>query len=229
MKSINRNETENHVSPPRSPDGAATASAGVVPDVHCPAPEAPQKPPPRFPQAEGESDRAFDAFRIYLELGPQRRYAAVSKKVGAALITVKRWAVDFDWRGRIKSYAAECAEQYAETENAVQREQFLDAAARAKAFRDRQYALADAVLDAAERYLERMEDCDLDQMNFADACKALEVASRLGQRAESGAAGDSSEPARALRDQLSTLLDQVFRDGLPQKNAVTPAPLPTQP
>ena len=96
-----------------------------------------------FPKAPGESDRAFEAFRAYLELGPRRRYVAVGRKVGASLRTVKRWAVDFDWRGRIKTHAARCAEHYTETEATVQREELLDATARAKAFRDCQYDLAD--------------------------------------------------------------------------------------
>jgi len=163
-----------------------------------------------FPQARGESDRAFEAFRAYLELGPRRRYLAVGRKVGASLRTIKRWAVDFDWRGRIKTHAARCAEQYAETETALQREELLDATARAKAFRDRQYDLADSILAAAERYLERVDEDDLDQMNFADACKALQVAVRLGDQAGGRENGDPSASARTLRDQLAALLDQAY-------------------
>jgi len=183
-----------------------------------------------FPQAAGESDRAFEAFRAYLELGPQRRYAAAGRKVGAGLRTVKRWAVDFDWRGRIKTYAAQRAEQFTETEALVRRETILDATARAQAFRDRQYELAEAILAAAERYLERVDDDDLDQMNFADACKALAVASRLGQQAAARELDDPSAPNRSLRDQLTALLDQAYSGDASSKSpaAATPAsPAPT--
>lgn len=182
------------------------------------------------PQAKGESDRAFEAFRAYLELGPKRRYAAVGRKVGASLRTVQRWARDFNWRARIHSCAARSAEQYVLTENALEREALLDAAARAKAFRDRQYDLAEAILAAAERHLESLVDDDLDQMSFADACKALEVASRLGQRA-GRETDDSSTPARSLRDQLTALLDQVCGEA-PARNGVenpSPSPAPPQP
>ena len=182
-----------------------------------------------FHPAKGESDRAFEAFRAYLELGPTRRYAAVGKQVGAAMRTIKRWASDFDRHGRIKTYAAQSAEQYDETENTVRREALLDAAARAKAFRERQYALAEAMLDAAERYLERVADDDLDQMSFADACKALEVASRLGQLAASKETDDPAGPARILHDQLTALLDQAYGDTPPgstgtQPQSATPTP-----
>jgi hypothetical protein len=168
-----------------------------------------------------------------LELGPKRRYAAVGRKVGASLRTVKRWAMDFDWRGRLKTYAARCAEHYTETEATVQREALLDAAARAKAFRDRQYALAEAILDAAERYLERVDPDDLDQMNFADACKALDVASRLGPPAAGRETDDPSAPARRLRDQLAALLDQAYGEAPARHGASDPphaaTPPPAQP
>ena len=35
-------------------------------------------PPTHFPRAQGESDRALESLRAYLELGPKRRHAAVA-------------------------------------------------------------------------------------------------------------------------------------------------------
>ena len=155
---------------------------------------------------KGESDRAFEAFRAYLELGPRRRFVAVGRKVGASLRTVQRWASDFDWRGRIKTYTASCADQSARTESAVHREEILDTAARSKAFRERHFALAEAVLDIAERYLERVEDDDLERLSLADACRALEFASRIAGRATET---DAAAPDQGLRDQLASLLNQA--------------------
>ena len=188
----------------------------------------PQPTSPLFPQAEGESVRAAEAFRAYLEFGPRRRYAAVGRKVGASLRTVKGWAHDFDWRGRIKTYAAQSAAQFAETESAVQRDEFLDAAARTKALRDRQYDLAESLLDTAERYLENVDGDDLDLMSFADACKALEVASRIQQQAATSVADDPDASSRALRDQLEALLDQAYSETHSQTGAAAqPQPAPS--
>ena len=198
-----------------TPPAAAPSAADSQSSTPNPQPAPPA--PPHFPQSTGESDRAFEAFRAYLELGPQRRYAAVGRKVGASLRTVKRWASDFDWRSRIKNHSAQLAGQYTETASAVQREEFLDAAARARTLRDRQYALAEALLDAAERYLESMDAGDPDQMSFSDACKALEIASRLGGRAADDASDSASGNGRALSDHLSTLLDQAYSETPPQK------------
>ena len=160
-----------------------------------------------FSPAKGESDRAFEAFRAYLELGPKRRFAAVSRKVGASLRTVQRWANDFDWRGRIKNHAARCVEQSVQSEAIMHREELLDASARAKAFHDRQFVLAEAILDVAERYLERVEDEDLERLSLADACRALDFASRIARPARETDA--AAAPDHSLRDQLATLLDQA--------------------
>ncbi|MEI6078282.1 MAG: hypothetical protein WCS94_22070 [Verrucomicrobiota bacterium] len=174
---------------------------------------------PAFSPVEGESDRAFEAFRAYFELGPRRRYAAAARKVGVAQRTVKRWAGEFDWRGRIITLAARAVEQSASAENALHRADLLDAAARAKSFRDRQFALAESILNVAERYLERMDEDNLDQLSFGDACKAFAFASQLGKYAREADA--SVAPDQSLRDQLVALLDQACGENLAPKTPST--------
>ncbi len=204
-------------------------------DDHSENPEAPRPasavaadPPPAFAPVAGESGRAFEAFRAYFELGPRRRYAAAARKVGVAQGTLKRWAGEFDWRGRILSLAARAVEQSANAENALQRADLLDAAARTKRFRDRQFALAEAILQVAERYLERMDEDHLDQLSFADACKAFAFASQLGKYAP--ATDASAAPDQSLRDQLTALLDQACGETLAPKTASTlNRPEPAQP
>jgi hypothetical protein len=82
MKGENMNET---IPLPATEVGAGLAESPQSPTIN---------PPLLLPQAKGESDRAFEAFRAYLELGPKRRYAAVGRKLVASLRTVKRWAND---------------------------------------------------------------------------------------------------------------------------------------
>ena len=182
-------------------------------------------PNPVFSPVQGESGRAFSAFCAYFELGPRRRLAAAARKVGASQRSVKRWASDFDWRGRIQSHDACSAEQATQAESSLHRADLLDAAARARAFRDRQFALAESILDVAERYLERMDEDNLDQLTFADACKAFAFASQLGKFAQSTDAAVA--PDQSLRDQLTALLDQAYSETPTPKTASTlshPAP-----
>jgi len=183
---------------------------------------------PRLAPVDGESDRAFEAFCAYFELGPRRRFAAVARKIGVSPRTVKRWASDFDWRGRIKSHAARVVEHSTRTQSHLHQADLHDAAARARAFRTRQFALAEAILDVAERYLERMDEDNLDQLSFADACKALALASQLGKSARETDA--SAAPDHSLRDQLAALLDQACGEiPAPKSTATSTTPAPTKP
>ena len=176
---------------------------------------------PAFSPVAGESDRAFEAFCAYFELGPRRRFAAAARKVGVSSRTVKRWASDFDWRGRIKARAASSLEQAALAASSQQRADLLDAAARARTFRDRQFALAESILDVAERYLERMDEDNLDKLSFADTCKAFAFASQLGKLA--GETDPAAAQDNSLRDQLTALLDQACGETQPPPAAVNPA------
>jgi hypothetical protein len=217
--------SQNKIGVVPQPPGAPESGDGG-PDLNSqPSSSLPPGDSPAFSPAKGESDRAFEAFRAYLELGPRRRYAAVGRKVGASLRTIQRWANDYDWRARIKIHSASCADQSARTESAVHCEEILDAAARAKAFRERQFALAEAILDLAERYLERVGDEDLEQMRFTDACKALDFASRIAGRAGQT---DAAAPDHSLRDQLASLLNQACGE-TPARPGAASLPSPTTP
>ena len=130
----------------------------------------------------------------------------VARKTGLHFRTIHRWANQFSWSDRAKTHTARLAGQTAQMEEEVQRAELQDATSRAKQFRDRQYALADAILEVAERYLEEVADEDLHLMRFTDACKAMDFASRIMAQAQ---AADAGAPDQGLRDQLTALLDQA--------------------
>ncbi len=48
---------------------------------------------------EKESDAAFSAFKIYLELD-ERNYPKVAEKLSKSLTLIKRWAKEYDWKNR---------------------------------------------------------------------------------------------------------------------------------
>ena len=62
-----------------------------------------------FEQQPKESAKAFAAFKVYLELGPERSLAAVSKKFTKSSRLIKRWSARFDWPGRVAAHAAHLA------------------------------------------------------------------------------------------------------------------------
>ena len=85
--------------------------------------------------------------------------------------------------------------------------------------RDRPYAVAEGLLLAAERFLERVDQDDLDQINFGDACKALDVASRLRRPADVTNGGEDLTKTRNLSDQLTALLEQAYGNQPPAPDA----------
>ena len=63
-----------------------------------------------FEQQPRESQRAFAAFRAYLELGPERSLAGVAKQVGKGKRQMEKWSRRWSWGERITAYGSHMAE-----------------------------------------------------------------------------------------------------------------------
>ena len=64
-----------------------------------------------FEQQPRESDKAFAAFKVYLELGPQRSLAVAAKKLGKSKNMLEQWSRKFDWVARVQAYNAQLAQR----------------------------------------------------------------------------------------------------------------------
>ena len=65
--------------------------------------------PLMFEQLPRESNKAFAAFKTYLELGPQRSLVLVAGKVGKSKTMVEKWSRRFDWPARVAAHAGHLA------------------------------------------------------------------------------------------------------------------------
>jgi hypothetical protein len=62
-------------------------------------------------QLPGESDRAFQAFRIYLEQGPRRSTAVVGEELGhRSSKQCEKWSAKWSWVDRVRRYEARAIE-----------------------------------------------------------------------------------------------------------------------
>jgi len=52
----------------------------------------------------GESAKAFQAVRLYLEMGPGRSQSAVATRLGKQLSQIQRWATRWGWLARAFTY-----------------------------------------------------------------------------------------------------------------------------
>jgi hypothetical protein len=62
-----------------------------------------------FEQQPRESAKAFAAFSLYLNLGPQRSTAAVANKLAKSEQLIRRWSAKFAWTDRVAAHAAHYA------------------------------------------------------------------------------------------------------------------------
>lgn len=67
--------------------------------------------PKPWDRQPGETDKAFAAFRVYLEAGPhERSYRSTAAVLGKKSDRwLKRWGVDNDWAGRVTAWDDHCA------------------------------------------------------------------------------------------------------------------------
>src|SRR6476646_2359161 len=74
-----------------------------------------------FEQQPKESAKAFEAFSIYLNMGPDRSIEAVARKVTKSSRLLKRWSAKFDWPARVQAQAAYLATVEREATEALAR------------------------------------------------------------------------------------------------------------
>ncbi len=57
-----------------------------------------------YDRQESETDRAWEAFQIFLSLGPTRSPGKTAKQMGISRPTVNRWLYSFDWKNRAEAF-----------------------------------------------------------------------------------------------------------------------------
>jgi len=62
-----------------------------------------------FEQQHREHNKAFAAFKTYLELGAQRSLATVAEQHGKSKTMIERWSRRFDWPARVQAHAGHLA------------------------------------------------------------------------------------------------------------------------
>lgn len=66
--------------------------------------------PMTFEQQRRESNKAFAAFKTYLELGPERSLSIAGEKLGKSKRMMEKWSRKFDWPARVQAHTAHLAE-----------------------------------------------------------------------------------------------------------------------
>ena len=57
-----------------------------------------------YDRQAGESDKAFEAFAVYRDMGANRSHDAVAQKLSKSSTIISRWASQHGWRERVSAY-----------------------------------------------------------------------------------------------------------------------------
>jgi hypothetical protein len=145
-----------------------------------------------FEQLPRESNKAFAAFRTYLEMGPQRSMAEVGRKLGKSEGLIERWSRKYDWAGRVSAYGAHLATVEREATEALVRVKSAEWLKRQQEVREREWEMHEKCIAAAKRALAAFMERDKVYANLADIARILEVGSKMGRMA-SGLATETVE------------------------------------
>lgn len=60
---------------------------------------------------KGESEKAFEAFKLYRDMGEERTISAVVKMLGKSRNLIDRWGKRWNWKERVRAYDNELEKQ----------------------------------------------------------------------------------------------------------------------
>lgn len=171
-----------------------------------------------FEQQPDEGDKAYAAFKFYLDLGPDRSLRQVSSRLGKSLSLVQRWANRFNWRQRVLAHSAELMQLQTQTASSVLRASLTDWAQRQLAQREEEWHWRTELLQVAQEIVARWRSEPNRFESIASLAKILELASKLG-RLSAGLPTDKTEltgaDGGAIRVELDAALKKIYGRPLP--------------
>lgn len=153
-----------------------------------------EKNPP-WARQEGETDKAFEAFAVYRDLGPARSIALAAKSLGKARVTLERWSTKNGWSDRVSAWDDE-SDRLSRERNLIERQEarrkMLDSHAKGGS---ELHAIGQQVLD---QYKGKDGEQRIAGLTIADAARIMEIGSKMERLAR----GETTERVE-LREALA--------------------------
>ena len=170
-----------------------------------------------FEQQPRESSKAFAAFSLYLNLGPQRSTAEVAKKLAKSEQLIRRWSAKFAWTDRVASHGAHLAIIEREAVEAVARGKAAEWEKRETQLRETEWSMHERAIAAAKRGLDAYMEKEKVYANLADIARMLEIASKLGRLATGldKSNGETADEPQTLRVEVTVALEKIYGQAEP--------------
>ena len=139
--------------------------------------------PMTFEQQPRESNKAFAAFKTYLELGAQRSLAVVAGQHGKSKTMIERWSRRFDWPARVQAHAAHLATIEREAIEGLALEKAVDWNKVHEAVKVAEWQRHKKLIALADEMLARWEKNKAKCGTLEGIARVLELATKLGRLA----------------------------------------------
>lgn len=145
---------------------------------------------------KGESEKAYEAFAAYRDMGPERTVAAVVERLQKSRSLLDRWKERWDWKERVRAYDNE-----------------LEKEARAKAVKDRKAMTKRHIsiaMQLQKKALEALEDLSVEDMSPKDIKEYIKMATDL-ERLNRTLEEESQKVGEAGPTQLADTIIAAYR------------------
>ena len=186
-----------------------------------------------FEQQTRESNKAFAAFKMYLELGPERSLVAVADKLGKHRTQLERWSKKFDWPARVQAHTSHLADIERKTAESLAVQSGTDWAKRQEVHREDEWQTRTELLALAREAIARWKKAEHRCGTLEGIARLLDLASKLGRVSSGLALEPADKPAdedAAFMIQIEVALEKVYGQAepapySPPPAAVAPAPI----
>jgi hypothetical protein len=166
-----------------------------------------------FEQQERESDKAFTAFKTYLEHGAERSLAVVADKLGKSKTMMEKWSRKFDWPARVQAHAAHLADIERKTAEALAVQAGTDWAKRQEQHREDEWQTRSELIVLAREAIKRWKENEKRCGTLEGIARLLDLASKLG-RVSSGLSLEPlekpGEDETAFMIQIEVALERIY-------------------
>jgi hypothetical protein len=171
-----------------------------------------------FEQQPDETAKAFEAFRVYLNLGPARSLAEVARNLGKSEGLIERWSRRHHWGERISEHGKHIAVLTRKAEVQVVNEFALERAKRNAAQEESEWQTRCELLALAREKIQKWREKPEKLGTLEGIARLLELASKLG-RLSCGMATDKTETevqeTRTLSVEFKAAIEKIYGQPVP--------------
>ena len=145
---------------------------------------------------KGETEKAFEAFAIYRDMGAERTIAAVGRQLAKSRDLIDRWRAKYNWKERVQLY-----------------DKYIDKQARQEVEKNRKDMIKRHIGIAKTlqgKALNALKNQDLDDMSIKDIREVLKMATELERITQSMADLDSNMREQESKTSFSDMITSAY-------------------